>query len=60
MKDLENGVVISASVCNWGCGWKEPEIVCDRCGEVITNEEVYQDYFGDKVCAECFHYEMDE
>lgn len=56
MRDLENGVVVSAAACNYGCGWEEPKI-CDRCGKVIPNGEVYQDFCGDDVCAKCFEEE---
>ena len=49
LRDLENGIVVSAAACNWGCGWDE-EPRCERCGTDLTYKEQYRNVYGDLVC----------
>ncbi|MDE6397786.1 MAG: hypothetical protein K2L51_00530 [Clostridiales bacterium] len=55
MKDLENGVVVSAAACNWGCGWEEHETYCERCGKALIVGNEYKSYYGDILCEDCFN-----
>lgn len=54
MLNLENGIVASAAASNYGRGWEEKHVECERCGADITNRCRYKDVFERTVCRACF------